>query len=158
MIGVGHEHLPGHLYVALGIADLDNSCLHVKLTIIILDQPVPGLEIEEHIADRNVGLLVGGFSVEMLVYQFLRFLVLLRIHQFLDLIVVVVRLGIVVVVRAAGPESGFIERNPLIFRPSEHIASHIAVADEQAVQPDFSGGFVVPQDHLPAGLGSGFGA
>ena len=86
----------------------------------------------------------------MLVHQILCLLVFLGIHQFLDLVIVIVCLGVVVVVGTAGPESGLVKRNAFSVSPSEYISTHISVADEQSVKPDVAGGLIVPQDHLPA--------
>ena len=101
MVGIRHEDLPGHLDVTLGIVDGDYACLHIEFTIVILDRSFSGLEIKEKVADGGIGLLVGGLSVEMLVHQFFRLLVFLGIHQFLDLVIVIVGLRIVVVVRTS---------------------------------------------------------
>ena len=94
----------------------------------------------------------------MLVHQLFRLLIFLRVHQFLDLVVILMGFRIVVVVRTAGPEGGLVQRNALVLNPSEHIAAHVAVADQQAVQPDVAGGMVVPQHHFPTGFGLGLGA
>ena len=158
MVGIGHEHFAGHLDAVLGIMDRDNTRFHVEFTVVIRDRPCSGLEIQKQVAHRDIGLLVGRFPVEMFVHEFLRFLVLLRVHQFLDLVVVLMGVRVVVVVRTAGPEGGFVERDALVLHASEHVAAHVAVADEQAVQPHLAGRLVIPQDHLPAGVGSGLGA
>ena len=97
MVGIGHEDLPRHLDVALSIVDGDYAGLHIEFAIVILDGPFSGLEIKEQVADWGIGLLVCGLSVEMLVHQFFRLLVFLGIHQFLDLVIVIVGLRIVVV-------------------------------------------------------------
>ena len=48
------------------------------------------------------------------------------------------------------------EKCRMLMSHCENVASHVAVADQQAVHPYVAGGLVVPQDHLPARLGSGF--
>ena len=156
MVRIGHEHLAGHLYAVLGIVHRHYARFHVQFPVVVLNF-FSFLEIQQQVSHRHIGLLVGGFSVEMFIHQFLRLLVLFLIHELLDLVIVVVGLRIVVVVGPTGPESGFVERNPLIFNPSKHIAAHVTVADEKAVQPHFAGGFIVPQDHLPAGGSGGLG-
>ena len=98
VVWIGHEDFPGHLDVTLGIVDGDDAGLHVEFAIVILDRSFSGFEIKEQVTDRGVGLLVGGLSVEVLVHQFFRLLVFLGIHQFLDLVIVIVGLRIVIVV------------------------------------------------------------
>ena len=156
MVRVGHEHFPGHLYAVLGIVHRHNASFHIQLPVVV-SYFLSFLEIQQQVSHRHVGLLVGGLPVEMLIHQFLRLLVLFLIHQLLDLVIVAVGLRIIVVVRTAGPESGLVERNPLILNPTKYIAAHVAVADEKAVQPHFAAGFIVPQDHLPAGGSGGLG-
>ena len=153
VVGIGHKHLAGHLHAVLRVADLDDARLHVQLAVVVRDGFRGSGEFEQQVADRDVGLLVGGLAVEMRIHQFLGLLILLRVHQRLDLVVIIVGLGVVVVDRAAGPEGRLIERDALMLDPSEHIAAHVAVADEQAVQPHFAGRLVIPENHLPARFG-----
>ena len=80
----------------------------------------------------------------MFVDQFLRLLVLLGVHQFLNLIIVLMSLRIIVIVRASGPESRLIERHALVVSPSEHVTAHISVTDKEAVQPDIPCRLVIP--------------
>ncbi len=83
----------------------------------------------------------------MRIGHLLGFLELAGKDQIADLREVLARLGIVVVVRTAGPETGLVQRDALLSGAAEDHRPHEAVAERHGVQPLLAR-LAIPQDHL----------
>ena len=157
-IRVRDEDLTGEDGIARAVTDRCHAGLHVQLTAVIggfLDT----VEGEQQIAQGLIGLLGRGNTPEVPVGHLLGLLELPREDQVADLREVLDRFGVVVVVRAAGPERALIQRDPLVLDAAEDHRPHDAVAERHRLQPS-CGRLAVPQHHgllraarvLPGGI------
>ena len=83
----------------------------------------------------------------MVVGHFLRILKFFGENQIANLRKIIDRVGVVVIMRAARPKTGFVQRNAFLLDAAKNHRAHIAIAHRHGVEP-FYAGLAIADNHV----------